>query len=424
MLPEKRRLGKGLFRVEGPARVRVVEGSGFYALGQEYKIGRELIVPRGYTACIEVDDWCTIEIAGGRLSEAKPEEEVISKWRALAEHLAAPGSVLVIGEVDSGKTTFSTYLLNTALAKGVSVALIDADVGQNDVGWPGTIALALPERHVSWLGELDPKAFYFVGTNTPLGYEDAIIVGLSKLLREASRRDMIIVNTDGWVSDKRALAFKCRMIEAVEPTVLVVMEGTGSSEPIARIFEGTGIRIVRAPTPPAAHGKERELRKLRRELSYLNLLRESTVKVINLEKVRLWATYTFNGQRDEKLSSALSAILGFEVNAEVCGNVVVLVTVGEKEYKKLLELKDQVSKFVNHDILVSYIGGLKGYLIGLANEKLEHIGVGVIEEVDPASKIIKVRTPFEVERAKLLLVGRIRLTEEGAERERGIPPIA
>ncbi|MEM2185704.1 MAG: Clp1/GlmU family protein [Thermofilaceae archaeon] len=424
MLPERHRLEKGLYRVEGPARVKVIEGFGFYALGQVFSVGRELVVPRGYTICIEVGEWCTIEVSGGRLSQAKPDEEVVDKWRMLAQSIAAPGRVLVVGEVDSGKTTFSTYLLNTAIAKGLSVAVIDADVGQNDIGWPGTIALALPEKPVSWLGELEPKAFYFIGTNTPAGCEDAVVVGLTKLLREASGRDLVIVNTDGWVGDRRALAFKCRIVEVVEPTTLVVMEGTGASEPIARIFEETDIRVVRAPTPAAARGKERELRKLRRELSYLSLLKESAVKAISLEKARLWATYTFNGRRDEKLSLMLSTLLGFEVNAEVCGNVVVLTTLGEKEYKRLLEFKDQVSKLANRDVLVSHLGGLKGYLVGIANERLEHVGIGVIEEVDPTNKIVKVRTPFDREGAKILLLGKIRLSEDGVERERSMPPIA
>lgn len=423
MLPVKRQLGGGLYRVEGPMRLRVLEGS-FYALGRSYAAGDELIVPRGGIVCLKVEERCLIDHFGGTINEAKPEEEVIDEWKSLAEGLAAPGRVVVVGEVDSGKTTFSTFLLNTALTKGLKVALIDADLGQNDVGWPGTVALALPEHPVSWLGELEPSAFYFVGTNTPMGCEDAVILGVSKLLRSVSGKDLVIVNTDGWVFEKRALTYKCRLVEAVEPSALVVMKGTGAAEAIAQVFKGANIRVVRAPTPPAARGKERELRKMRRELSYIDLLRKSSVRTISLGRVKLWASYTFNGQRDEKLGLALSELLGFEVYAEVCGNVVVLTVAGEKEYRKLIELKEQISKLTDKEVVVSCLSGLKGFLVGFMNDRLEHVGIGVLEEVDLKEGVVKVRTPFNTEGVSVLIVGRLRLTEEGAERERGLPPLA
>ncbi len=411
-----------MYRVEGPARLKVVEGS-FYALGRVYSSGCELVVPRGITVCLKVEGGCTLEGVGS-VSEAKPEEEVIDEWRAIAESIATRGRVVVVGETDSGKTTFSTYLINVALSKGLSVALIDADVGQNDVGWPGTIALAFPEHPISWLGELDPAAFYFVGANSPMGHEDAVILGVSKLLKRAEGRDLVVVNTDGWVADKRALAYKCRLVESIEPTTLVVMRGSGAADPIARIFEGTRVNVVRAPTPPAARGKVRELRKMRRELSYLDLLAKSSVKSVSLDRVKLWASYTFNGQPDEGLSATLSALLGFSVFAETCGSAVVVSALCGEEYKRLLELKEQLSKLVNRDVMVTCLSALKGYLVGLVNASLEHVGVGVLEEVDPRRRVIKIRTPFEVEGARLLIVGRLRLSESGAERERGPPPLA
>lgn len=422
VLAEKRRLERGVYRVEGPSRYRVVEGA-FYALGRIYGTGDVLTLPRGIVVCLKVEDRCVIE-GFGNLSEAKPEEEVIDAWRVLAEDLAVPAKVVIVGEVDSGKTSFSTYLLNAALLKGLRVALIDADVGQNDVGWPGTIALALPEHPISWLGELDPYAFYFVGTNTPHGVEEAVILGVSKLLRKASDRDFIVVNTDGWVSDRRALAYKCRLIEAVEPNTLVVMSGTGASETLAKIFERTSVRVVRVPTPPAARGKERSLRKMRRELSYLDLLGKATVKTISLHKLKIWASYTFNCKTDENLSLALSTLLGFNVVAELCDNIVVLITINDQDYKKLIEMRDQLSKIINKDIMISCLSKLKGYLIGLMNDKFEHIAVGIMEEIDLKNGNIKVKTPFNVDGASILIIGRLRLSEEGIEVERGPPPLA
>lgn len=423
MLAARKQLSPGLYRVEGAARLRVVSGS-LYALGRIYAAGDEMVVPRGLTFCLKCDGECTVEVLGGTLVEAKPEEEVIDKWRELAEGLATRGKILVVGETDSGKTTFSTFLLNTALSRGLSVALIDADVGQNDVGWPGTIALAFPSKPVSWLGELEPAAIYFVGSNTPMGCEDAVVSGVLKLLRKASGRDVIIVNTDGWVSDRRALSYKSRLVESVEPDTLVVMEGGGASEALARMFEGTDVRVVRVPTPPAAKGKERELRKARREMSYLDLLSRASVKLLKLGEVRLWGLYTFNGQYDPKLSDVLSTLIGFKVRAEVCGNVIVLAVSDDVACKKLHEVREHVAKLLNREVYISCLSGVKGALAGLLDARLEHVGVGVVEEINLDAGVIKLRTPFDTERVRVVVLGRLRVSEGGVERERGPLPIA
>ena len=423
MISVKKQMSAGLYRVEGPAKLRVENGS-FYALGRVYGVGNELVVPRGLIVCLKVETPCIVEITGGAMTEAKPEEEVIDQWKVLSETLAESSRVLVVGETDSGKTTFSTFILNAALSKGLSVALIDADVGQNDVGWPGTVALAYPSKPVSWLGELEPAAIYFVGSNTPVGCEDAVILGVVKLMRKASGRDLIVVNTDGWIADRRALSFKARLVESVEPDTLVVMEGSGASEALARMFESTKIRVVRAPTPPAAKGKERGLRKIRREMSYLELLSKASVKQLKLREVRLWGHYTFNGRYDPRLSAALSAIMGFEVHAEECGSIVVLIANDDTDCRKLQEAREQLAKLLNKETYTSCLSGAKGALVGLLDDRLECVGIGIVEEVNIKDGVIKLRTPFNVEGVRALAFGRLRVSKEGIERERGPPPVA
>lgn len=423
MISTKKQMNAGLYRVEGPAKLRVESGS-FYALGRVYSQGNELVVPRGLVVCLKVETPCIVEISGGVMTEAKLEEEVIDQWKVLAETLAEPGRILVVGETDSGKTTFSTFILNTALSKGLSVALIDADVGQNDVGWPGTVALAYPPKPVSWLGELEPAAIYFVGSNTPMGCEDAVIVGVVKLMRKASGRDLVVVNTDGWIADRRALSFKARLVESVEPDTLVVMEGSGASEALARMFEGTKVRVVRAPTPPAAKAKERALRKMRREMSYMELLSKATVKQLKLREVKLWGHYTFNGRYDPRLSAALSAIMGFDVHAEECGSIVVLIASDDSACRKLQEAREQLAKLLNKETYTSCLSVTKGALVGLLDDRLECIGIGIVEEVNIRDGVIKMKTPFNVEGVRAIVFGRLRVSKEGIERERGPPPIA
>ncbi len=425
MLPSNKRLVSGLYRVEGAAKLRVLEGC-FYALGRYFRKGDELVVPRGSIVCINVESECVIEGSiAGSIEEAKPEEEVINTWKTLSDDLTSKKrKIIVIGEPDSGKTTFSTFLVNSALSKSLKVAFIDADVGQNDVGWPGTIALALPTRPLSWLGQLEPAAIYFVGSNTPNGFEDAVLVGIRKILEKTAGCNLTVVNTDGWVAGKRAILYKARLIEAVNPDALVVMRGAGLADCIARMFEHSNTEVVYAPTPPMVKCKDRELRKTRRDLAYLDFLINSSVKYLNLDKVKFYGTYTLNLQTDPMLRELITSLLGFEVQVEAGSNVVVLAVSGEQAYKRVLEMREQLSKTLGKEVYVSNIEGLKGLLVGFLNQELEHVGVGVIEELNLPGKVVKVRTPFPVDDVCLLIPSVLKVTEKGVERERGLFPLA
>src|SRR5918999_822328 len=48
---------------------------------------------------------------------------------------------MVIGEGDTGKTTLVTALANALVERGFRVAVLDADLGQSEIGPPTTIGL-------------------------------------------------------------------------------------------------------------------------------------------------------------------------------------------------------------------------------------------------------------------------------------------
>ncbi len=80
---------------------------------------------------------------------------------------------IVIGSVDTGKSTLCRFLLNEAQRAGRSSALLDCDVGQKTVGPPACVTLA----------EAGSTKLAFVGTTNPLRAGDASSRGCA-----ASRR--------------------------------------------------------------------------------------------------------------------------------------------------------------------------------------------------------------------------------------------
>ena len=51
--------------------------------------------------------------------------------------------MLIVGNTDTGKSTFGAYIINEALKIGLRPAIIDADIGQGDLAPPNTIGGAV-----------------------------------------------------------------------------------------------------------------------------------------------------------------------------------------------------------------------------------------------------------------------------------------
>ncbi|MDI6827561.1 MAG: Clp1/GlmU family protein [Armatimonadota bacterium] len=90
-------------------------------------------------------------------------QHVPEEWLPhIEEMLQSPGVTVIIGGVDVGKTTFATLIANHALEAGISVAVVDGDMGQSEIGPPATIGLGLVESPIQLLGDLPPKALFLL----------------------------------------------------------------------------------------------------------------------------------------------------------------------------------------------------------------------------------------------------------------------
>ena len=137
-------------------------------------------------------------------------------------------TVLLIGGMDTGKTTLSRELLAAALAAGRPAALLDADVGQKTVGPPATISLKVvrsPE-------DLEPEplatsdALYFVGSTSAQGHLLPVVGGVASLHEQAKQlgADFIVVDSSGLVSGITGQTLKYHKVEALRPDLVVGLQ--------------------------------------------------------------------------------------------------------------------------------------------------------------------------------------------------------
>ena len=105
--------------------------------------------------------------------------------------LALPrgATVVALGATDSGKSTWVRDAAQTLTAAGQTVGIVDCDLGQSEIGAPGTIgaALARPGAPFRFLRDLPVSAAYFVGAVSSSRHGLDICVGATQMARAAKK---------------------------------------------------------------------------------------------------------------------------------------------------------------------------------------------------------------------------------------------
>ena len=87
-------------------------------------------------------------------------------WKSVVDKIMTTGRVvMVIGRVDTGKSTFCRHLASVAIKRGLKVGIVDADVGQSWIGPPTTVGMKIFTQDPA--PALFPDSFYFVGSVSP-----------------------------------------------------------------------------------------------------------------------------------------------------------------------------------------------------------------------------------------------------------------
>ncbi len=188
--------------ISGPASLVLIDGEA-EVLGAPIEKEERLLVREARQIPVEAMTDSIIQISLGEVashSELKGTTIPIS-WMTLANaalELSNP-KIVTIGATDSGKSTLCTYLTNMLLEQYQRVSVIDADVGQSDIGPPGTIGLGAADEYLLSLTDLNPISMFFVGHTSPTPAKDKVISGIRKLKASPSiGQDPLIINTDGW----------------------------------------------------------------------------------------------------------------------------------------------------------------------------------------------------------------------------------
>jgi polynucleotide 5'-hydroxyl-kinase GRC3/NOL9 len=321
--------GKTLL-VSGPASLTLIEGE-VAVLGAPVEKEDKLLIREEKQIPIEaVTDAALSTSLGTNASLTEVEGSTIpNSWRSLAEAAleAAFPKIIAIGDVDSGKSTLCTYLANMLLNKYTRVSVIDADVGQSDIGPPTSIGLGVTDGYILSLADIDPASMFFVGHTSPAPVQDKVILGIRKLMELSSiNNSPIIINTDGWVADREACQFKASMINEISPDLVAVIQSEREIDPI---MDAASSPVIRVQSPAAIRKRTRDERRRLRELSYRRYLANAVTRQINFDKVELRGAQVRNG-RLLAATQKLRSIVGFLDEKNLLSGIGILKGVEQK----------------------------------------------------------------------------------------------
>ena len=199
-------------------------------------------------------------------------------WRDAAGRIAAsPGLAIVLGDCDTGKSALCSFLARDLCRTGLTVGLVDADVGQSTIGPHMTIGGKLCETPEAVGPDLHPPFLYFTGATTPERCLIDSIVGTAQVadrVRETGP-NVILVDTTGMVEGEAARRLKTIKVQWLQPAWIVALQRGDELAPLLLPMERERRRVIRLPAPAEARRRSRERRRANRRAAYTAYLAQA-----------------------------------------------------------------------------------------------------------------------------------------------------
>jgi polynucleotide 5'-hydroxyl-kinase GRC3/NOL9 len=407
-----------IIRMYGPATVRVVSGQ-VMVLGAVFNPGDEFTISRyrSYAVKSLVDSILDIELMeGGSIEEPLPGEEPLDFWVAQIDSLLRKEhrTFMVLGPTDSGKSSIAVLIANRALLRGLLVGIVDADVGQADIGLPGFITAGKVSKPILWLRELDPWKMRFVGYITPSRAEKRIVGAVVDLVWKlrGSNIDVVVIDTDGWVQGINSIEYKLEAAHYSGVDSVVVVGDRELYRMVMHALKSGKFEVVYLPTPQVKRVRDKGDRRVLRSERYKAFFKSATTREIALDKVSILGSCFFMGSEitSEELGR-IQRVIDVPVEAaSETHDTVYIITVGQPSMESIAKLREALGK----DVYVLDKNIMRGALVAVLCEDNEECAAGLLEDIDFKRGVIRVKTRYEGD-IKGLFIGGTRLSEEYTE---------
>lgn len=342
-----------------------------------------------------------------------------NEWKAhIDEIISSAGVTIVVGGIDTGKTSFCALLVNLGLEAGIPTAVVDGDMGQSEIGPPTTVGLGLVDSPIQSVGELKPHSLYFIGYTSPVGHLLATATGVKKLAERAQSlgRRLVIVDTTGLVRGAVGRKLKTHKIELLSPRHIVAIQRIGEAEHFLRLFDTwEDCTIHRLNPAPGIRPKSPDFRKRHRAVLLRDYFQNGREHQLPLDKLATSGTWLRTGSPLEPkyLKFAERVLKTPVLHGEVIDRGIYLITARDYNRQGIEELQEQ---FRTKSIVIVPASRYLNLAVGLMDKHLELLSLGIMRGIDFRAQTVSLFTPLRsTAPVRSICFGALKVRPDGTE---------
>lgn len=219
-------------------------------------------------------------------------------WRQAANRITSNMDerclVVVVGVPDTGKSTCCTYLARRLTEAGVRTGVVDADVGQSNIGPPAVISGGLVPPAIDSLADIALSTGYFLGSTSPTGHLLASVVGTQRVcqrLQSEIGAQAIVVDTSGLVRGGAGRALKEYKIALLQPSHVVLIQHSAELDGLARLWQcSRRITLHKLRPSPKATARPASARRAYRSRRWMEIFHETTPLSLPFDRLAVRGT--------------------------------------------------------------------------------------------------------------------------------------
>ncbi|NLM17920.1 MAG: hypothetical protein GX221_09405 [Candidatus Riflebacteria bacterium] len=397
--------------VSGTAEVTVKSGS-LESIAVTKKLGDKISIPVGKSVPLLALEDSSVEIQLKNEEQVKKLEtsSIPEEWDKFVEKILKERKkdslykILILGEVDTGKTFFTTYLANRLLGSVDRVAILDTDTGQSDIGCPGNFGMLVLDKPEIFLTDLKPTHSYYIGAHSLAMHFCQTLTGLVEMMRYAKAdADVLITDTTGWVQGDGGRAIKKAKLDILQPDLVILMQRGTELEHLVKHLPAN--KVIRNKVSRTASSTSQLDRQELRQLVSRRYFKETKVFEIPFDNVYTDRCFFKTGTKIELENTFWAEKLsGWEGTLVVTSGS--LLKEDMKNWPKDL---GRIRNFIS--------GDETGLMVALLGENQRMLAVARLEKIDFLTNKFRIRSEFkgDLSEIKGIQFGSLKVDEKGNE---------